>query len=113
VKQRQGPIPFLKKTNIAVSLPHATAVHIEYKSALHYVMVRGNRRKQIFASPESGIEGLFSKAVGGALQCLNLGVDEEISMKAFKFGNRSPNPFPFHLFFCGNLCFKTRLTHSI
>jgi hypothetical protein len=59
------PVPFLKKTNIAVSLPHATAVHIEYKSALHYVMVRGNRRKQIFASPESGIEGLFSKAVGG------------------------------------------------
>jgi hypothetical protein len=106
-------VPFLKKTNIAVSLPHATAVHIEYKSALHYVMVRGNCRKPTFASPERGIEGLLSKAVWGAPQRPSLGVEEEISMKACKFGNRSLNPFPFHLFFCVNLCFKTRLTHSI
>ena len=63
-------------------------------------MVRGNCRKRTFASPERGIEGLFSKAVWGALQRPNLGVEEEISMKACKFGNRSLNPFPFHLFFC-------------
>ena len=39
-------------------------VRIEYEGAFYHVMARGNRRNQIFASPDGADEELFLRTLG-------------------------------------------------